>query len=385
MCHYRSALSCVALCFAFGAAPARTQNVPPDGAIGESIRKPDWVRVSEDKRGFVVEKSGGAFVPWGFNYDHDETGRLIEDYWETEWAKIEADFREMKQLGANVVRVHLQFARFMKTAEQPNEENLKQFSRLLALAEKEGLRLDVTGLACYHKKDVPAWYDDLDEAGRWAAQARFWEEIAKRGAESPAIFCYDLMNEPVVPAGDRQPKDWLGPPFGESTFVQCISLSHGDRPRWEIARKWITTLSDAIRKHDRRHMITVGLVDWSLDRPGLTSGFVPEKIVDQLDFLCVHLYPQEDKEKDGLATLAGFAVGKPVVIEETFPLACPLPKFKQFLEASKKDAAGWIGFYWGKTPDECRKSTTIPDAMMLGWLEFFQKNAAKFTGAEINK
>jgi len=34
----------------------------------------------------------------------------------------------------------------------------------------------------------------------------------------------------------------------------------------------------------------VGLVDWSLDRPGLTSGFVPEKIAADLDFLCVHLY-----------------------------------------------------------------------------------------------
>lgn len=377
-----SALGFLTLCFVLGVGPARAQATAHENITDESTQKPEWICVSDDKQGFALEKTGRPFVPWGFNYDHDEDGRLIEDYWDAEWPKIEEDFREMKQLGANVVRIHLQFARFMKSADQPNDENLKQFSRLLALAEKEGLRLDVTGLGCYHKKDVPAWYDDLDEAGRWAAQARFWEEIAKRGAGSPAVFCYDLMNEPVVPGGDRQPKDWLGPPFGESTFVQCISLSQGDRPRWEIARKWIATLSDAIRKHDRRHMITVGLVDWSLDRPGLTSGFIPEKIADQLDFLCVHLYPEEGKEKDGLATLAGFAVGKPVVIEETFPLACPLPNFEKFLEDSKKDAAGWIGFYWGKTPDECRKSTAIADAMMLGWLEFFQKNTAKFTGAK---
>jgi hypothetical protein len=45
-----------------------------------------------------------AFVPWGFNYDHDEKGRLIEDYWEKEWQKVEADFAQMKKLGANVVR-----------------------------------------------------------------------------------------------------------------------------------------------------------------------------------------------------------------------------------------------------------------------------------------
>ena len=65
------------------------------------------IRVSDDGKGFVTE-SGAPFVPWGFNYDHDEQGRLIEDYWVGEWPKVEADFREMKDLGANVVRVHLQ-------------------------------------------------------------------------------------------------------------------------------------------------------------------------------------------------------------------------------------------------------------------------------------
>ena len=30
-------------------------------------------------------------------------------------------------------------------------------------------------------------------AGRWRAQASFWETIAKTCAKSPAVFCYDLM------------------------------------------------------------------------------------------------------------------------------------------------------------------------------------------------
>jgi hypothetical protein len=50
-------------------------------------------------------------------------------------------------------------------------------------------------------------------------------------------------------------------------------------------------------------LITVGLVDWSLDRPGLTSGLVPDKIVDDLDFLCVHLYPEKGKVEEALKTL----------------------------------------------------------------------------------
>ncbi len=32
----------------------------------------EFVRVADDKRSFVLEPSGRKFVPWGFNYDHDE-------------------------------------------------------------------------------------------------------------------------------------------------------------------------------------------------------------------------------------------------------------------------------------------------------------------------
>ena len=38
----------------------------------------------------------------------------------------------------------------------------------------------------------------LDERPRWDVQARFWEAVARACADSPAVFCYDLMNEPVV-------------------------------------------------------------------------------------------------------------------------------------------------------------------------------------------
>ena len=77
-----------------------------------------------------------------------------------------------------------------------------------------------------------------------------------------------------------------------------------------------------------------------------------------------------------LATLRGFDVGKPVVIEETFPLQAGLPEFGRFLTESRAVATGWLGFYWGKTPAELRQANTITDAIMLGWLEFFQQEGA---------
>jgi YHS domain-containing protein len=329
------------------------------------------IRVSDDRKGFTSE-SGAAFVPWGFNYDHDEAGRLLEDYWEAEWPKVEQDFAEMKALGANVVRIHLQFGKFMKTAEEPDAGALARLGRLLALSERTGLYLDLTGLGCYHKKDVPAWYDALGEAARWEAQARFWEAVAKVGSASAAVFCYDLMNEPVAPSGAAG-KDWLGPAFGDKHFVQRISLDLAGRKRPEVAKAWAARLVRAVRAHDSKALVTAGLVDWSLDRPGLTSGFVPSVVGPELDFLMVHLYPKTGKLEEDLATLRGFAVGKPVVIEETFPLHSTVEAFETFFARSKETACGWIGFYWGRTLEECKRSSTFQDALMARWLEFFRK------------
>lgn len=350
------------------------------GCRAEPARAPrlmERIQVAEDGRGFVLVPSGRAFTPWGFNYDHDERERLLEDYCEAEWPKVEEDFREMRSLGANTVRVHLQLGKLLPKPNEPSEGSLEMLSRLLALAERLGLYLDLTGLGCYRKDDTPAWYDALSEEGRWDAQARFWEAVASRCASSPAVFCYDLMNEPVSPAGKRQPGDWLGPAFaGKFCFVQLISLDASGRGRPDIAREWIRRLVAAIRKHDARRLITVGLVDWSLDRPGLTSGFVPARIAPELDFLSVHIYPEASKVEAALETLRGFAVGKPVLVEETFPLQCSFDEFRRFLEASRDSAAGWIGFYWGKTPEECRASGQIADALLLGWLEIFQQMAS---------
>ncbi len=316
----------------------------------------DVIRVSDDGRGFVGATRGATFLPWGFNYDHDRDGRLLEDYWVNEWETVVADFREMRELGANTVRIHLQLGKFLTSPNEADAKQLERLKRLVKLAEDERLYLDLTGLGCYHKADVPAWYDALDESARWEAQAVFWDAIARVCADSPAIFCYDLMNEPVSPAGKGPPDRWLGPPFAGKHFVQYLATDQAGRARPQIAIDWIKRMTAAIRRHDRRHLVTVGLVDWSLDRPGLTSGLIPDQIAPHLDFLCVHLYPSQDKRAEDLETLAAFArCGKPVVIEETFPLRCRPEEFRRFLRESRPHAAGYLSFYWGETPQELER------------------------------
>jgi hypothetical protein len=352
-----------------------------DGMVLSLGQPLSWIRTSADKMHFVGDGTDNSFVPWGFNYDHDDAGRFLEDYWAGDWAKVTNDFREMKIKGANMVRIHLQLCRFMKSPGQPDEENLVRLGKLVRLAEKTGLYLDVTGLGCYHKDEVPAWYDAMDESARWKVQARYWHTVADVCKDSPAIFCYDLMNEPV-PSGDRK-GDWLpGEPMGGSYFVQRLTTDMHGRTEKEVAKEWIAEMSAAIRAVDQRHMITVGLACWEETfGPGARSAFCDRDVSAALDFLSVHYYPRQGKLADDLAILKHYDIGKPLVIEEIFPLSADVETTAEFIRRSRMDADGWISFYWGKTPEEYDKEPGIKAALTGGWLRHFNALREEMLGS----
>ncbi|MGE5611920.1 MAG: cellulase family glycosylhydrolase [Bacillota bacterium] len=332
----------------------------------------DWIRPSQDKTHFVRGGTAERVVLWGFNYDRDDAGRLLEDYWADEWDTVAEDFREMKALGGNVVRVHLQVSRFVTSADRPNMENLERLRKLVRLAEDTGLYLDVTGLGCYHKQDVPAWYTALGESARWAVQARFWKEVVGVCKESPAIFCYDLMNEPIIGGGD-DPKDWLpGKPLGGKYYVQRLTLDPRGRSDKEIAKAWVETLTTSIRSVDNRHMITVGVIPWAQIFKGAKPLFYSPEVGGPLDFVSVHFYPKAVDVEESLAALRVYEVGKPLVIEEIFPLEAGSERTEQFIEKSRTHVDGWISFYWGKTIDENKRKGDIGGAVIAQWLERFR-------------
>ncbi|HEY7120772.1 MAG TPA: cellulase family glycosylhydrolase [Tepidisphaeraceae bacterium] len=333
----------------------------------------DRITLSPDGTSFITV-SGKPFHPWGFNYDRDFKMRLLEDYWAAEWDTVVADFGEMRSLGANTVRIHLQFARFMTAADKPDEPALAKLRKLLALAEREDLYLDITGLACYRRADVPDWYADLDEHARWAAQASFWSAIAAACSQSPAVFCYDLVNEPAVPSKPLAARHWLIGDLGPFTYCQFLTLDPAGRAGDDIARAWARQMIAAIRKHDPKRLVTLGMLPNTLrDSPKGSCGFDVDAIAKDLDFVAVHFYPESGKFERDLAWLKRFAVGKPLVVEETFPLGCKPGELGQFIDRASA-VNGWISFYWGRSPVELSASKNVADAITADWLDTFQKH-----------
>ena len=104
----------------------------------------DFVKLSPDKKGFVLDPSGDRYVPWGHNYGSvDIMERLAQDP-----KRVEREFAEMKVAGTTVARVHPEMPAFFDGPHKPNAEALERLRQLLAIAEQSGIYLQITGLGC---------------------------------------------------------------------------------------------------------------------------------------------------------------------------------------------------------------------------------------------
>lgn len=334
------------------------------------------IRVSDDGKTFVLAESGTPFVPWGFNFV-GEFGRIVEETWEDDWPGVEEDFRRMRELGANVVRLHLQVGTYMKTAEEVDQDALELLRRTLDLGQECGLYLDLTGLGCYHLDAVPPWFDKLSEEGRWEVQARFWEAIAETCAGHPAIFCYDLMNEPVVTRAKEGEHPWLAGELEGFYFVQRISNDLKGREGRAIAEAWVEKMVGAIRKYDREGLVTVGVIPWAQVWPTAKPLFYSPEVARHLDFVSVHFYPKKGEVEKTLTALAVYDIGKPLVIEEIFPLSCSLEELDEFIDGARPRVDGWISHYFGNSIEEHAAGAEPAGKLTARFLEYWREKCVE--------
>ena len=136
----------------------------------------------------------------------------------------------------------------------------------------------------------------------------------------------------------------------------------------EVARDWVKQLTSAIREVDDRHMITVGVIPWAQVFKGAKPLFYATEVGEPLDFVSVHFYPKAGEVPEALTALAVYEVGKPLLIEEMFPLSCSIEQLQAFIDGSRNMADGWVSFYWGKTIEEYEQQGDLRGAVIAGWL-----------------
>lgn len=316
------------------------------------------------ENGQFVDSKGLSIFPWGFNYTNPVNVGLIDDQWldDNVWQIIQSDFKEMKLLGANVVRIHLQFHRFMIDVDTPNEASLNRLSQLVDLAEQEGLYLDVTGLGAYRKSDQPTFYTSLTERERWNTQKVFWTSVAKKIGRRPSVFAFNLMNEPVVSVecDNNATCDWTpGNGLGGFHFVQNIT-KNPDAAFAPIFKNWIGEMTEAIRSEDNVTLITVGV---------LALGPF-NRFAEDVDFLSPHIYPKSGEIEKSIQLVVDNQSSVPMVIEEIANFNCTIEELGEFLSAIDGQYDGLMGHYFGTPIDELN-TNIVTQAIQKNFLEFF--------------
>ena len=390
------------------------------GAASSCNAEQGFVRIAPDGRGFAVD--GKPWHPFGCNYFDPHVGWAPKLWQRFDAEKVESHFRIMRDLGVNVVRVFLTAQSFFP--EPPNLEPaaLEKFDRMLAIARRYGIRLHPTGPD--HWEGYPAWRrtDFMAEPKALEAQVAFWKAFAARYRDEPAIFAYDLLNEPQIrwstPAMRTQWLGWLREQYGslnalrkswgsdardielfdeieippDTPLEKSRALLDYQRFREWVADRWVRRQVEVIRAEAPNHLVTVGLVQWTIpalyDRPSRYPAFRPSRISPMLDFLSVHIYP--------------LYAGDPLASEENFDRNLAYVELVlRYVKAGAPEKpllVGEFGWHGGGRPDHleerspegqarwCQAAVLQGRGLAAGWLNWAYadtpsaRDTTKFSG-----
>lgn len=371
--------------------------------------KMQLIVVSADGEGFAERDSGRPYIPFGTNYYDPHTGWAPKIWRKYDAEKVREHFRLMSKIGVNCARVFLTAASFQPKAETIDEQSLKKLDTLIKIARETDIRLILTGPD--HWEGSPSYWRPDRFAGEEALRAleHFWEVLGKRYRGEPAIFAWDLLNEPHLPwflkGWDVRWNAWLEKKYGNFGSLKAAwgdeltdtaqwgkvavpdDRDDAGNPRlrdWQLFREyladeWVRRQVEALRGADPTHLITVGYIQWSypLVRPGNPSrysAFNPHRQGRWFDFLTIHFYPtmgaplkSDENWRKNLsylqAILAYCHIGKPVVLGEFGWYGGGAPQKHPYLseveqslwisaeiEASRPLADGWLSWPFADSP-----------------------------------
>jgi len=374
------------------------------------------VTITPDGTGFIEKVPGlfgtesRPFVPFGTNYYDPDTNWPPKLWQQFDPNRVKEHFRVMSELGVNCARVFLTAGSFQPNVNTVDERALEKLDTFLKIAREARIHLILTGPD--HWEGTPSYWKPDRFAGAESLQAleHFWSVVAKRYAGEPAIFAWDLLNEPSIPwfveSWRPQWNSFLQSKYGSWSALKTAyahELAEGEswgnvtvpkdqadagNPRlldWQLFREsladeWVRRQADAIRQADPAALVTVGYIQWSypvvrIGNPSLYSAFNPHRQEKWLDFISIHFYPamgqpfaSRENWEMNLAylqsVLAYCHTGKPVVLGEYGwyggGAAQGRPRLDEHqqgrwivaeIEASRRLACGWLSWPFADTPD----------------------------------
>ena len=299
---------------------------------------------------------------WGMNWgvnDHAPVIAYFDEPTAANFDLLRTELATARSMGANSMRIYLQLGQVMATQTRVRRQTLVALQRLLALAQRDGVYLDITGDLVWRPSRSPKWYARLSWQARWRVQALFWKAVAHAAAGSPAVLCYELTSEPTV---SPTPGYYYGR-IGQWWFRQSIATATGATAD-SLARSWTRLLAGAVRSQDNRP-VTIGLL------PETAGPFAPSNISGLLDMLVVHEYPTTGQAPAAISLIHSFATSdKPVLLGETFMLDDDPVTQYAFLTGAARYLVGAFEFFDGRDP-RAIAPRTIYDAVYQQGLEQF--------------
>lgn len=228
----------------------------------DTLKKDSMVQVLGKQ--FVLY--GKPFAPKGVNYYPQKTP------WTFFWTKYDAkiikkDFSLISSLGFNSVRIFINFHDFNKG--NVPIERLQQLQNLLDNAQRQNLKVIVTLF------DFLGDYNLLN----FTASDRQLESLLIRFRNHPAIFAWDLKNEPDLDYKYHAVDD---------------------------VKEWLVWTLKQARKYDPNHLLTIG---WAYPAN-------VDFLKDELDFISFHSYKALDVLKYEIEMMQVKIKNKPLVLEE---------------------------------------------------------------------
>lgn len=292
--------------------------------IDKGVQK-NWPSIKIEEKGFII--NGERSLILGVNYYESKLGELM--WVRPNILKIREDFKAMRGLGINFVRIHYHHSKWFRdyfsqvvkekidpyfqvtdATALPSKRSLRILDAIIQLSQEQGLIfcMDIFSLVPQEMGNPIGWLglkERIVDENKITTQKKFIDLLAMRYKDVPGIT-WDLWNEPSLDKND------IG-----------------------LLKNWAREIKEVFRERGDNHLITIG-DDLSLH------------LLDILDYACVHTY--EPAEFTFIKDL-----DKPFIFQEVWNEAgCSLndeikqkeeliKDFKAFLETQ---AAGFVPWQW---------------------------------------